>query len=91
MLNNGYDMFKTLETIKRPIIVNGPVHADNKTRTTNIIRLKKRLIKEIPDLSNNNRIFYRAELWQSYEHLEERIKELKKKKQGIPILIFLYK
>ncbi len=82
---------KILTSLKRPVIVSGAVSYNESARCNNIIRLKKKIIKEFPDLIHSRFINYKAELWKSYDDLEERIIEIKGKKQGIPILLFLYK
>ena len=75
----------------RPIIVDGSVFYDDKSRTNNIIRLKKRIVEEFQDLKGLNNVYYRAELYKTYEELQKRIAELVAQRQGIPMLIFLYK
>ena len=80
-----------LTSLKRPVIVDGAVIYNEARRCNNIIKLKKKMIREFPDLIHSKFIDYIAELWKSYDDLEERIFEIKEKKQGIPILLFLYK
>ena len=75
----------------RPIIVDGSVFYDDKSRTNNIIRLKKRIVEEFQDLKEANDVFYRAELYKTYADFRQRVEELLMQKQGIPMLIFLYK
>jgi len=80
-----------IEPSNRPIITDGHVFYDDKTRTNNTIRLKRRIIEQFPDLREPNSIFYRAELYPNYGELGQRIEQVTAEKQGIPILLFLYK
>lgn len=80
-----------LTSLKRPVIAQGIVSYNQRSRCNNIIRLKKKIIKEFPDLIHSKIINYKAELWKSYDDLEERVIQIRRRKTGIPILLFLYK
>ena len=82
---------KMIKPENRPIIIDGPVFYDDKTRTNNTIRLKRRIIEQFPDLREPSSIFYRAELYPNYGELGQRIEQITAEMQGIPILLFLYK
>ena len=85
------EKIQMIERIKTPVIVHGSVSYYERSRCNCIIRIKKRLVKEFPDLINAKNVCYRAELWQTYDDLRNRIAEIKQKREGIPILLFLFK
>lgn len=68
----------------------GSVWFHENTHAHAIIRLKRKFIEEFPSLKERKPIFYRLESLQTFEEIQSRIAELKKSKQGIPILLFLY-
>ena len=80
-----------LKPIRKSFTVNGAISYNDMARCCNIIRLKKRIIEQFPDLRMKEGIFYKVEILFSYEELEARIKDIKQNKKGIPLLLSLYK
>ncbi len=86
------DLFPdTLKASRFPVIVEGSVSYDEKSRVNCLMRIKKRLIKRFPELKEPKQVSYRMELWNTFEELQDRIGELGKTKGGLPILLFLTK
>lgn len=83
--------FGSLRFVLKPVFSSGVVYKDHTHRFYNMLRLKKEIIIEIPGLESNDVITYEAELWRTYEEFLDRVKEICKKKEGIPLLIFLHK
>lgn len=74
-----------------PLISEGNISYNKDLRALSIIRLKKKIVKEFPELNALKQAFYRAELWNNYNQLKQRINQIIIKKQGVPILLFLFK
>ncbi len=81
---------KILRPFNHPAIVEGPVLYYPPSRCHCIIRLKSKLIKALPDIKTAKKVRCRAELWRTYEDLNKRVREINKKNEGIPLLVFLY-
>ena len=81
---------KAIKPLTRPIIINGRVMYEERTRTHSLIRLKRRIIEEFSQLRSTKNWLYQMEFHRSYEATLERIKESKSKEEGIPLLIFIY-
>ena len=81
---------KIIKPITQPLIVNGRLIYNEANRASSIIRLKKKIVKEFPDLKKNKNMLYQFEFWRSYEETINRIKQMEEKGQGIPFLIFFY-
>ena len=81
-----------METIKltRPLIVNGRLIYNEAKRACSIIRFKKRIIDEFPELKSGN-WSYQLEHWKDYPTTIERIKEAQEGEEKVPILLFIYK
>lgn len=57
-----------------------------------IIKLKKELLQEFPQLREKRSSFsYRLMLFRSYKKMEKAIKEIQKKEQPLPLLLCFYK
>lgn len=83
-------MTNDLRAFTAPIIGEGVVSYNKDSRINNIIRLKKNLLDNYGNLGKEKDLFYRSELYPSFDQLLKRIQELKEK--GIlPILLFLTK
>ena len=81
---------KIIKPITQPLIVNGRLIYNEANRTSSIIRLKKKIIKEFPDLKRKKKMLYQFEFCRSYEKTIDRIKQMQERDQGIPFLIFFY-
>lgn len=81
---------RILKPFNNPAIIEGPVFYYSPSRCHCIIRLKSKLIKALPDIKTAKKVHYRAELWRTHEDLSKRVKEIDKRREGIPLLVFLY-
>ena len=77
----------------RELEVDGRISYKESLQLWCIIRLKKQIINEFPQLKEKRSKFsYKMLYYRDIEQLEKRIKELKKNKEtSLPMLMWLYK
>ncbi len=73
-----------------PVVIEGPVFYNIIDRCNSVIRLKKKLVNEFPDFKKRKGIRYRIELWKTHDDLQERVKDIVKKRKCLPLLLFFY-
>lgn len=73
------------------IVSCGSVYHDKYTNKNNTVRLKAKIIDAFGDLSKSKTLFYRAELYPTFDEISKRINELRQSDNAIPILLFLFK
>jgi len=70
----------------------GKLSYNESSQAWSIIRLKKELINEFPQLSEKrSSLSYHLMYCRDYEGFEKKVKELVKNKEVLPILLFLKK
>jgi len=82
---------KPIMPLTRPIIVNGRLIYNESVRAYNTLRLKKRLLDEFSQLRSEAGWCWQIEYLRSYDATIERIKEAQQNKEGIPLLLFIYR
>ncbi len=87
-LNN----IKILQPITKPILCDGTLIYSEKHRSRCIIILKRNIRDEFSDLSGQySNLKYRLECFRNdYGLFKQRINDILSKKNGIPILLYLY-
>ncbi len=81
-----------LKPVNEAIDLKAKISYNQGDRAWNIIRIRKDIIKEFPSLKDKRDKFsYRMILHKSYEDLEKAIKKLKKDRDTMPIMLFLYR
>src|SRR3989338_3430071 len=90
-LTSSIECFAMIPACKRPLIVQGYLTYNDNVKCHNVLRFKKKLIDEFPDLKRAGRILYTAEYWRTSQDLLERIEFITTKQQGVPVLLFLTK
>ncbi|MBW3001872.1 hypothetical protein KY338_01775 [Candidatus Woesearchaeota archaeon] len=68
----------------------GVMSYDNNARCWNTIRVRKNFVKQFPQLRQRRTKFsYKMSFYASYEELKKAIKNMEKKKEALPILLYL--
>jgi len=81
-LKSGHDVLES----------EGRITYKDTSRTWSLIRIKRELIQEFPQLRERMSEFsYKMSLFGSYSSLEKEIKRMKKKNIPLPLLLFFYK
>lgn len=72
--------------------IEGKITYKESTRAWSLMRLKKDLILEFPQLKERrSRFSYKMVLFRSYHLLQKELKEMEKKEEPLPLLLFFYK
>jgi len=70
---------------------NGSLYYDETLQAWGIIRLRKEIIQELPKLKDKrSRFLYKMMHYFTHDELLDKIIELKKKKEPLPVLLFFY-
>jgi hypothetical protein len=84
--------------MKKPLtprtIINseGKMHYSESSQAWNVLKLKKELFEEFPDLKQKRSAFsYELTYFRDLKELEQTIKKLDKEGNKVPILMWLYK
>ncbi|MDP2749672.1 MAG: hypothetical protein Q8O89_02470 [Nanoarchaeota archaeon] len=72
------------------VIVEGSMFYSSPDKCKSIIRLKKKLSNEFPELKSRDNVYYRIELWKTYDEVEDRIKDIVERRKTLPMLLFFY-
>ena len=81
-----------LKPVNKTINIQGVVWYTSSDCAWNVIRLKKDIIDEFPQLKErNSKFFYKMIHHDNYAQLEKSIRRMKKDKEPLPILLSLYK
>ena len=84
-------MQKTLSP-RKIINVKGKIHYNESKQAWSNIKLKRELINEFPQLKEKRASFsYELMFGRTVEDLDKALKELAKKGEVVPMLMFLYK
>ncbi len=94
-VTNKYSCFlkQNMNTTKliRPMIVNGSLIYNESSRACSIIRLKRTVLEEFPQLKSKDNCFYQLEFWKDYATTLQRITEAQENEEGIPLLLWIRK
>ena len=83
---------QTLRPQKNAIEIKGKFSYSEGIRAWNIIRFKKELINEFPQLKEKRSAFsYKMTFYQEYKELEKAIRKIKRDGGALPVLLFLCK
>ncbi len=86
------ERFVTLSPMQQTLKVDGKLFYNEPSQAWSIIRLKKEMLQEFPQLKEKRDNFiYQMYLPRKYEDLKKMLNEMEKQKQTIPILMFLCK
>ena len=80
---------KTIKPLLRPIITTGKLFYEEAARAFVLIRLKRRIIHEFPQLQKNVGWSYQLEYHRTISPTIARIQEAEQK-EGVPLLVFIY-
>lgn len=70
----------------------GKMYYEEGAQAWSLMRLRKELLLEFPQLKEKRSDFYyKAVLFNSYKILEKALKEMQKKDEPVPLLLFFYK
>ena len=73
------------------IDINGKLSYSESIRAWNTIRFKAEILKEFYQLKDRKSSFgYQMVYYRSFEELDKIVKKIKRNKEGLPILMFLY-
>ena len=81
---------KAITPILRPVVVQGRLIYDARSHAFTIIRLKKRIVEEFPQLKKDQHWRYTLEFWPDYDLTVDRIIEAYRKQENPPLLVFVY-
>ena len=85
-------ILQSLKPIDDVINLQGPILYSPGSRAWNTIRIKRDLIFKFPQLKEKRAKFvYKMVLHKSFEQLETALKKMKRGKEAVPVLFFLYK
>ena len=83
---------QTLRPQKNAIEIKGRLSYSEGIRAWNIIRFKKELINEFPQLKEKRSAFsYKMIFYQNVKELEKALRKIKQDGEALPILLFLCK
>jgi len=81
-----------LRAVKETLNSYGKIAYNEGNCSSSIIRLKKEVLNEFPDLRKKGMHFrYNLMLCRSFDELEKYITKLKKEKEAIPFILFIEK
>jgi uncharacterized protein Yka (UPF0111/DUF47 family) len=84
-------MEKLLRPIHETLRVKGELSYSEGNQAWNVIRLKKDLLKEFPQLKEKRKKFsYKIIMHRSFRELKKEINDLEKEGDAIPIFLFFY-
>lgn len=83
---------KILQPVRTTLKIKGKVAYREFEQAWNLIKLKKELIKEFPDLKEKRSNFsYEMIFYRTYDELEKIVRKMKREKLPLPIFLFLEK
>ena len=83
---------KILQPIRKTLEIKGKIVYREADQSWNMLKLRKELIAEFPQLKEKRSKFsYQMLLHRSYEDLEKLIKKMKRKKLPFPMLLYFVK
>ena len=81
-----------LKPVNDALVIQSRIWYNQNDGAWSIIRLKKNVINEFPILKEKrSNFFYKIIHHKTYDDLEKNIRKIKKNKDPVPILLFLYK
>jgi len=79
-----------LRPIKDVLDVKGAISYSNTYRAWNTIRFQSLILRKFPQLKQKqSNFYYRMVLYESFEELENKVREIKENKGAMPILMWL--
>ncbi|MDO8655952.1 MAG: hypothetical protein Q7K45_01825 [Nanoarchaeota archaeon] len=83
-------MMKTIKPLVKPIVTSGRISYEESSRAYTLIRFKRRIIDEFPQLQTSKKWQYQLEYCRTYPATLKRIEQAQTLDQGIPLLLFIY-
>jgi hypothetical protein len=81
-----------LRPVEKAIDLQGKILYHQCDRAWSLVRIRKDILNKFPQLREKRaRFSYKMILHQNYNELEKAIRKLKRNKETLPILLFLYK
>jgi hypothetical protein len=81
-----------LKPVHETIDIQSTILYTSSDRAWNVIRLKKPILDEFPQLKEKRaKFFYKMIHHNNYKELEKAVRKMKRNKETVPILLFFYK
>jgi len=83
---------RILQPVKIPLEIKGKIVYREHDQSWNMLKLKKELIAEFPQLKEKRSAFsYQMFFYRTYDDFEKLIKKMKREKLPLPLLMYLVK